>query len=234
MLKKLYTFFRSVKLAVVLIAWLLIMALITGIFGDLRLLFGGIGGTVPIVVPLVLFIINLVLCAISRIVGLVKSGVYLSDRGLLKLGPDLVHGAILLFLIGGLMSYYGRVEGVVTLKPGDAAFLNQEYSLELVDFRMDYYTDGTVRRYISEVLLYRGVDPLGDMMEIMVNHPLSIGRLKIYQTGYEEFETGLKAAVLQAVYDPGYPPIVWGALLAVLGLAMIAADRLRKIYLRKE
>jgi len=142
--------------------------------------------------------------------------------------------AILLFLIGGLMSYFGRVDGVVTLKPGDLAVLNQEYSLELVDFRMDYYPDGTVRRYVSEVRLRRSGDPLGEVMKIMVNHPLSIGRLKMYQSGYEEYENGTKATVLHAVYDPGYPPITWGAVLAVLGLAMIAADRVRKIYLRKE
>lgn len=235
MLRRIYTFFRSIKLAIFLIVYLLLLAVVVGISGTTELLQAPLLSVLFFLFPIVLFMINLIVCAVSRIVLLLRAGTYFRPWGWLKIGPDLIHIAILLFLLGGLISHYGRVEGAVKLLPGEIVAINREYSLELLDFRIERYENNQAKQYVSEVQLLRNGDAYGDVQSISVNHPLSIGVLKIYQMSYDERSLqnaevpGPRATVLQAVYDPGYPAIVWGGVVLILGMGLLLFDRMRKI-----
>jgi len=235
----LYKFFRSVKLAVVLIVYLIGLTGVVGFPGS------GLSGLNPalslvlIVIPVALFTVNLSVCAASRIVSRVKAGSYLRRFGWLTTGPDLVHIAILLFLIGGIMSSYGRIDGEVRLAPGEIAVLNHSYMIRLVDFNIELYPDGRPKQYVSVIqLLKRDPGPgqsgaaVIDRAKITVNNPYDFGGLKIYQRSYTGgvpggSEKAALASVLQAVYDPGYPAILAGIIIFLLGMAFIVADKMR-------
>lgn len=236
MLAAVYRFFRSVKLAVVLIVYLIGLTGVVGVAGS------GLAGLNPtlssalVVIPVALFTVNLSVCAVFRVVTRVKSGSYLRSFGWLTTGPDLVHISILLFLIGGIMSSYGRIDGEVRLAPGDIAVLNQTYMIRLVDFDIEMYSDGRPKQYVSSIQLLRGSTESAeaevvDAADITVNNPYALGRLKIYQRSYsgadQRGSSPALASVLQAVYDPGYPAILAGIVIFLLGMAFIAADKMR-------
>lgn len=241
----LYGFFKSVKLAAVLIAYLFLLAIAAGVSGRTNLVSSSTWGRLLLLIPLCLFIINLTVCSVNRIVKLSTAGVYARSRGFLRAGPDLIHAAVLLFVLGGLMSLYGRVEGVAVLLPGEEAVIQGEYSLRLIDFTISRYPDGRPREYVSEVQLLLGESPIAAPQKLMVNRPLEFGKLKIYQRGYEEpgalngsrlpggDEGGppqpVNASVLQAVYDPGFVLILWAGILLTLGLGLLMVDKLKSI-----
>ncbi|MGC9311762.1 MAG: cytochrome c biogenesis protein ResB [Sediminispirochaetaceae bacterium] len=241
----LYGFFKSVQLAAVLIAYLFLLAIAAGVSGRANLVSSSTWGRLLLLIPLCLFIINLTVCSANRIVKLSSAGVYARRWGILRAGPDLIHAAVLLFVLGGLLSLYGRVEGVAVLLPGEEAVIQGEYSLRLIDFTISRYPDGRPREYVSEVQLLRGGSPIAGPQELQVNRPLEFGRLKIYQRGYEELgaldnqrppggdEGGpprpVNASVLQAVYDPGFGLILWAGILLTLGLGLLMVDKLKSI-----
>ncbi len=241
--RALYGFFKSVKLAAVLIGYLLLLSIAVGVSGRTSLVSSSSWGRLLLLIPLCLFIINLTVCSVNRIVKLAAAGVYVRRWGFLRAGPDLIHAAVLLFILGGLLSLYGRVEGVAVLLPGEEAVIQGEYSLRLIDFTITRYPDGRPREYVSEVQLLRRGSPIDGPHELKVNRPLEFGRLKIYQRGYEEpgalNDSGLPggdeggtqhpvyASVLQAVYDPGFIPIVWAGILLTLGLGLLMVEKLK-------
>ncbi len=266
MLKVFYRFFRSIKLASVLIVYLIGLTIVIGIWGpDILTVERGLGSLhaaksegrlgislIVVVLPVVLFAINLMVCAVSRVINRIKAGSYTRRLGWLKAGPDLVHISILLFLIGGLLSHFGRIDGQVVLKPGQIVVLNSVYMIKLEDFQIEFYSNGRPRQYISSILLLKKSPQnqgheLIDRAEISVNNPYSMGRLKIYQSSFTIEESAdtkrgaseasssntaakkkTSASVLQAVYDPGYPVILAGILFFLLGLSFILTDKIRK------
>jgi len=247
-LQALYVFLKSVKLAVFLIGYLFLLAIAAGVSGSINLVSSSTWGRLLLLIPLSLFIINLTVCSVNRIVKLSLAGAYVRRRGFLRAGPDLIHAAVLLFILGGLLSLYGRVEGLAVLLPGEEAVIQGEYSLRLIDFTISRYPDGRAREYVSEVQLLRGGSPIDGPHDLKVNRPLGFGRLKIYQIGYEEADAlndqrqgsenegrkpcSVNASVLQAVYDPGFVPILWAGLLLTLGLGLLMVDKL--ISLKRE
>ena len=215
-LSYLYAFSRSSVSAVILIVYLLIYFIITSLL-DIPLVTPGIAGRVLFGIPLGLFILNLLVCTISRIAGNVKAGTYGKRLGWLRAGPDLVHGAILLAIIAGVVSLHGRIEGAAVLGPGDTVRINRDYSLVLVDFEEKRYEDGSPKSWVSTVdVKYRGrVVRSGE--QIRVNHPIEVQKVTIYQSSYRETEGGLHT-VLTAVYDPSLPII--RAALGCMGLGI--------------
>jgi len=250
MLRSLYTFLSSMKLAIVLIVYLIGLMVVVGIWGPGALSpdalsprvtefssseagrISIIGALVLVVFPVMLFALNLGVCAVSRIVKRIKSGSYFRRFGWLYTGPDLVHISILLFLLGGLLSHYGRIDGEVSLRPGEVASLNSAYMIRLEDFRIEHYESGQVKQYISSIQVLRRSSEdqqteVIDQADITVNNPYSIGRLKIYQRSF--YTTGELASGLQAVYDPGYPAIMAGIVFFLLGLCFILAHKIRTL-----
>ncbi|MCF7949482.1 MAG: cytochrome c biogenesis protein ResB [Spirochaetia bacterium] len=246
MFRSLYAFFSSMRLAIVLIVYLIGLMLVVGIWGPgalspnalaPRSALGSVAGWISIVgslvlvvLPVMLFALNLGVCAVSRIAKRLKSGSYFRRFGWLYTGPDLVHISILLFLLGGLLSHYGRIDGEVRLQPGEIAALNSAYMIRLEDFRIEQYKSGQAKQYISSIqVLRRSSDDqqteIIDQADITVNNPYSLGRLKIYQRSF--YTTGELASGLQAVYDPGYPAIMAGIVFFLLGLCFILAQKIR-------
>lgn len=228
-----YNFFRSMKLAAVLILYLIGLSIWVSFKPQGA---GPAVSLVAIVLPVVLFALNMTVCAVSRIIGRLKRGSYLQRWGWLSLGPDLVHIAILLFLIGGLMSHFGRIDGEVRLAADEIAVLNENYMLRLEEFKIEVYEDGRPKQYVSSVQLLRReagqpAAQIIDTAEVSVNNPYSFGRLKIYQRSYSKVNGSPRelASVLQAVYDPGYPAILAGMILFLLGMTFIAADKILQI-----
>ncbi len=229
----LYKFFRSIKLAAVLILYLIGLSIWVSFNPQGT---GPVTSLVVIVLPVVLFALNMTVCAVSRIIRRLKSGGYLKRMGWLSLGPDLVHIAILLFLIGGLLSHFGRIDGEVQLAAEEIAVLNENYMLRLKEFNIELYEDGRPKQYISSVQLLRreagqSAAQIIDTAEVSVNNPYSFGRLKIYQRSYSDVNgsPGELASVLQAVYDPGYPAILAAMILFLVGMCFVAADKILRI-----
>lgn len=250
MLRRLYEFFSSMRLAIGLIVYLIGLMVVVGIWGpgtlspgasgqsELgRAVFDGelgwvsiIGSLILVVLPVLLFALNLGACAVARIVKRMKSGSYFRRFGWLRAGPDLVHISILLFLLGGLLSHYGRIDGEVRLQPGEIAALNSAYMIRLEDFQIEYYESGQIKQYISSIQVLRRSSEeqqaqVIDRTDISVNNPYSMGRLKIYQRSF--YTAGELASGLQAVYDPGYPAIIAGIVFFLLGLCFILAHKIR-------
>ena len=96
----------------------------------------------------------------------------------------------------------------------------------------DLVRDALLARRRPLVRLLRGDSPVADRYELTVNRPLKLGSFKIYQLGYEEIPPGSSSelsTVLEAVYDPGYVFIIWGALLLTAGLALLMVDKLKHL-----
>ena len=250
MLRPLYDFFSSMRLAIGLIVYLIGLMVVVGVWGPGALspgtasqselggaALGGeeswvriIGSLILVVLPVLLFTLNLGVCAVARIVKRIKSGSYFRRFGWLRTGPDLVHISILLFLLGGLLSHYGRIDGEVRLKPGEIAALNSAYMIRLEDFQIEYYESGQTKQYISSIQVLRRSSEdhqaeVIDWADITVNNPYSLGRLKIYQRSF--YTAGELASGLQAVYDPRYPAIIAGIVFFLLGLCFILAHKIR-------
>jgi len=242
-LSGLLRFFTSLKLTLALLVYLMAIVLVAGVFGIRTLSFdpdpaGRVLEAILLLFPLLLFMLNLFGCALMRFIRMFRRRVYFKGRGFLKIAPDLIHLSILLFIIAGLLSHYGRVEGVVSLRPGEQVLLGGDYSLRLEDFSLRKNPDGSVAQYVSTVQVLEDGRAFGETRRIMVNRPLVLGKLKIYQTGHQSPEAAgpvegeivqAPVSVLQAVYDPGSSLIVWGAVFCSLGMILLFIDKLGRI-----
>jgi len=129
--------------------------------------------------PLILFSINLVVCAVDRMVKRLRG------KARKRFGPDIVHIGLILLMIAGLIGLYGREESRVWLTPGESTLLSEEYELVLKSFDFQKYEDGRPKDWLSSVEVKRD-GQLVKTHTIEVNRPLKIGRLKVYQASYTE------------------------------------------------
>jgi cytochrome c biogenesis protein len=193
-----YKFFRSTRLAVVLILVIILLAGLSTLIPQGKtveeyrtmyspLVFGlvtmsGLGkytGSIPFFwVPIILFIANLGTCTISRLVTRAK------NKAVRHFGPDLIHIALLLLAVGALITATVRREQDFTMAPGESVSLPDGYSMTLTDFQFLQYPDGRPKAWISTVDIGKDGAALRKGVKIEVNHPLSIGALKVYQTNY--------------------------------------------------
>ncbi|MFO7848807.1 MAG: cytochrome c biogenesis protein ResB, partial [Spirochaetia bacterium] len=176
-------------------------------------------------VPIGLFFINLSVCTLSRIFAMLRAGSYRGRSGLLRAGPDLVHISLLLLSVAGIIGLLYREEGMVDLAPGEAVRINQDYSITLKEFTARRYKDGSPRAWISRVdVRHRGEVVREDEL-ILVNSPLKVDRVRIYQSSYKEADEGMRT-VLTAVYDPSEPFVLVSLVLLAAGVIMAV---LRKV-----
>jgi len=110
-------------------------------------------------VPALLFFINLGACALDRLVR------ELRKKNKRRHGPDILHVGLLLLIVGGIVSFSGRQEGMVRLAAGESVALPNGEILPVVNLEKD----GTL---------------LKENVEIRVNKPLRIGAITIYQNSY--------------------------------------------------
>ena len=108
-----------------------------------------------------------------------------------KYAPFMVHGSILLILLGaglGFLGYKGSLEipvgqasDTVTLSNGKIMHL--PFQVRCDDFKMELYDNGMPKEYRSEISFLQG-DRVARHASVLVNHPASFSRVLFSQSGY--------------------------------------------------
>ena len=197
-MRKFLDFLRSMRLAVILIAYLAATGVLATlvpqgrepefyagayprILADLILAtgFSGFFRSWLFVLPSFLFFANLSACTMTRLLREVRK------TGRRRHGPDILHFGLMLLVIGAVLSFSGRKEGFVRLAEGDAVELPDGRLLRLDRFEFLRYGDGRPREWTSEVSVLKEGVPEMEAFPIRVNHPLKLGRLSVYQVSHD-------------------------------------------------
>jgi len=168
-------------------------------------------------IPALIFFLNLLTCTLYRFIR------ELGKKDKRRFGPDLLHTGLLVLLIGGVLTFSGRMEGYVNLREGERIQLPGGYVLILEDFEFLTYENGTPKDWISTVDIMLDGKMIFDSYPIEVNKPLKVGEISIYQHSY----TAEGSSVLQAVTDPGFVPVLIGLILLAAGLFLTYYQKLR-------
>jgi cytochrome c biogenesis protein len=203
-LRALYRFFRSVRLAVVLILIIAVLSILSTLIPQgkdavfyfhkygafwahviLRLRFDDFFHSLTFLIPVGLFFINLAVCTVDRFVRREHR------KARRRHGPDLIHVGLLLLIIGAMFSVFGRREGMVYMGEGDEIRLPGDYVLRLLEYRYEEYEDGRPKDWISTVQVRRNGEVLASSVSIEVNKPLKIGGINVYQTTFAREDRAL-------------------------------------------
>ena len=196
-MQKLYTFFKSVKLALVLIAFIGVISILATLIPQNRqpdFYYQNLPSFVSRLIlgtqmdrafrslifnlAVIMFFLNLTVCTVDRLTR--------EFRGKRKrrFGPDLIHIGILVLVIGGLVTFRMRKEGSAYIAVGDEIGLPGGYTVVLESYEFIAYEDGRPKDWISTVDVYKGGVLVIDSFPIEVNRPARIGNIKLYQASY--------------------------------------------------
>jgi len=197
--KALYRFFRSLRLAVVLSLLIAAVSILATVIPQRReaafyahtlspflagiVLAAGLDDvfrSVVFLAPVGLFAASLAVCTADRLLSRARR------RARRRHGPDLIHAGLLLLIAGAMASALARQEATGYLAPGEAAALPRGYALELLSFRDERYEDGRPRAWVSTVRLSRRGQVLVPSFALEVNRPLRTHGLRVYQLAYAE------------------------------------------------
>jgi len=203
-LSALYRFFRSVRLAVVLILIIAVLSIVSTLIPQGRdpsfyfhsygafwaqlfliLNFDDFFHSWPFRIPVGLFFINLSVCAVDRFIS------RRHRRARRRHGPDLIHLGLLLLIIGAMVSVAGRRESFVYMGVGEEIQLKEKYIIRLVEAEYQEYEDGRPKDWISTVAVLRNGELLIPSYSIEVNKPLRIGGVRIYQSSFAREDRAL-------------------------------------------
>jgi hypothetical protein len=195
---ELYRFFKSVRLAIVLILVITVLSLLStlvpqgredalyrdmyspALYGLITTLdFNRFFKSVLFIAPVVMFIVNLGVCAVDRLVR------HSRTKGQKKFGPDVVHLALLVLIAGGLVTALARQEKDFSMSQGQEVQLTSRYTIRLLSFEFLKYANGSPKAWISTVDVYRDGTRESAAFRIRVNHPLRLKGIAVYQTTYE-------------------------------------------------
>jgi len=142
-----------------------------------------------------LLFINLTLCSLNRLLMLKKmlsKGLKSGTNLFRATGLSLLHlGLVLIIAGGGLYTYYGQSGEVYMQKKQCADIsrimrLQEPFSLRLDDFQIQFNEDGSASQYYSYITVLKNGQAV-KKAAISVNHPLSYGGVKAYQTSFGYF-----------------------------------------------
>ncbi|MGQ9801271.1 MAG: cytochrome c biogenesis protein ResB [Candidatus Saccharicenans sp.] len=110
---------------------------------------------------------------------------FLARKGLLGLfGPELVHLGLIIIIAGGLVSAIFSQRLTLALVEGQQEQVgNHNFSLRLDRFTTEYYPDGSVKDWKSQVSVVEN-GQIRRQQVIEVNHPLKYDRWRIFQVSY--------------------------------------------------
>lgn len=201
-MNELYRFFKSTRLAIVLILLITLLSLLStlvpqgredafykekyspALYGLITTLdFNRFFKSVLFIVPVAMFTLSLGVCAVDRLVRQSRS------KAKMKFGPDIVHLALLMLIAGGLVTALGRQEKDISMSQGEEAAVSSHYSIKLLSFEFLKYENGSPKAWISTVDVYRDGVLESTGFPIKVNHPLRLKGVSVYQTTYENQAT---------------------------------------------
>ena len=193
----LFRFFKSVRLAVVLILLITVLSLLATlvpqgaedafyrgeypyvIYRLITLLgFHRFFSSALFLVPVAFFAVNLGVCAVDRFIRQVRK-----ETGW-RFGPDLVHVGLLVLIAGGLVSGLARQEQDFRMAEGDSVQVTKDYSLRLVSFRTELHQNGLPRSWTSTVDVVHDGRQGAASFPIRVNHPLRLEGVSVYQASW--------------------------------------------------
>jgi hypothetical protein len=188
---------KSVKLAVVLIAYLAVAGMLAtlvpqGLEADFyagaypKLLaevvvqsgFTRFFTSLAFLLPSFLFFANLAACSIDRFLREIRR------TGKRRHGPDVLHLGLLVLVVGAVLSFSGRQEGAISLSKGDRVEMPDGRILVLADFSYRTYPDGRPLDWTSTVDVEKDGRAEVRGFPIRVNHPLRLGGMSIYQVSH--------------------------------------------------
>jgi cytochrome c biogenesis protein len=200
--KALYRFFKSTRLAIVLILLITLLSLLStlvpqgredafytetyspALYGLITALdFNQFFKSVLFFLPVAMFTLSLGACTVDRLVRQSRS------KAKKRFGPDIVHIALLVLVAGGLVTALGRQEKDISMSQGEDAAVSSRYSIKLVSFEFLKYENGSPKAWISTVDVYRDGALESIAFPIRVNHPLRLKGVSVYQTTYDNQAT---------------------------------------------
>jgi cytochrome c biogenesis protein len=205
MLKKIFALLRSLKITAILISYFIIAFAVSSFFPQLHIFRSPF-----FLIPVLLFFINLLSCAIYRFRRELKK-----DKP--NFGPDILHSGLLLFIIAAFLSAFNRIDGSISLSKGQQAILPNNNIIVLDD--LEYAEDhagrpGVWKSYLS---VFKNNTKIIDSFAVEVNHPLKIEGFTLYQSSYGRND-GEAYTVLRAVWDPGYAMVVISLIIIGIGI----------------
>jgi cytochrome c biogenesis protein ResB len=201
--RKLLEALKSVKLALALIAYLILTGILASLVPQGReasfyystlpafaaglVLGSGFSrfyGSVLFLLPALIFFANLSACSADRFVR--ERGKSIDRR---RHGPDILHLGLILLLVGAVLGQVAKQsrpswEGFARLAAGEAVELPNGRLLTLLRLSSERYPDGRPKDWISEVEISQAGKVLIAEYKIRVNHPLRMGALSIYQASF--------------------------------------------------
>jgi cytochrome c biogenesis protein len=198
-LNTLYRFFKSVRLAVVLLLVITVFSVLATLVPQGReeafyqasypvavyrlvtvLHFDRFFSSILFLIPVFLFTLNLAVCTVDRFLRRARS------RTPKRYGPDLVHIGLLLLILGSLASVLARQEKNFSVASGDEVTLSKTYSIKLLSMQFLRYENGSPKAWISTVRVFRNGNEEIPTFPIRVNHPLRLPGVAVYQTTWED------------------------------------------------
>jgi hypothetical protein len=196
-LTSIFRFFRSIKTAVTLLLIITALSILATLVpqgrdaayyqsaygtgpakGIIGLNFDTFFSSFLFIFPTFLFCINLGVCTVDRFVGRLRR------KMKKRFGPDILHAGLLILVVGGIITFSGRREGVTSLLEGETASFPGGYTVTLTSFEFLTYADGVPKDWISTVRVAKDGDTVIETFDIEVNRPLKIGNVKLYQSSY--------------------------------------------------
>ncbi len=181
------------------------------------------------------------------VVNVFAAIVVLFPWGKQRIGFLTTHGALIVILLGAVVSFFLKTEGQLGLWEGetgneivsrdpDGRIIERTtlpFSVRLIDFRIDHYP-GTMRPsgFRSDVEI-KDRDGKSFTAAVWMNHQLEHEGWSLFQSSYRQ-EAGREATVLSVSKDPGQPIVFVGYVLLVLGMCIVLATRISQARLRAE
>ena len=163
-----------------------------------------------------LMIVNWILQTIQKKISITK-----------KLGYYLLHTSFVFILTGATISHFNSIEGLLHVREGEQTneiITNQHTKIKLPfqvylnDFQLARYAgSNSPRSYKSIVTIYERNSHA--KMEIYMNKVISVQGYRLFQTAYDEDESG---TILTVSYDPSGMAVTYiGYALLLIGIILI-------------
>ncbi|NLU50224.1 MAG: cytochrome c biogenesis protein ResB [Syntrophomonadaceae bacterium] len=139
---------------------------------------------------LLLLFLNMGLCTLNQLIRCMKrSSKSWGKNRLRQAGLLLLHGGVVLILVGGTVNSYFGHSGELRIVEGNKVDVarviptEKPVLLRLDAFKIEFNADGSPSQYYSHVSILEGNKAKGNY-RISVNHPLNYGGIKAYQQSF--------------------------------------------------